>query len=238
MTKDLCGAAFLFSSLLLIPSAVLAQPQQFEVLELKAANYDPVAGIWHDSSGNGNDAIALVSAPALTPGQTLNGSAVVTFDGATTYLTLTTGISSGNFTCVASVRHSQPAVNTIVGGNTGAFQYRIGGNFQGQQEVLVRNIVNLAHSTTIVDPTVFSTVSVGLSSPIVNYTFRLDETDDPTIASPQFSAPTDTIGAAPSGSSVGEFYGGDIAEIRLYNTVLSETDRAAVEEEIRTTYEP
>jgi hypothetical protein len=27
-----------------------------EVLELKAANYDPVAGIWHDSSGNGNDA--------------------------------------------------------------------------------------------------------------------------------------------------------------------------------------
>jgi hypothetical protein len=50
-----------------------------------------------------------------------------------------------------------------------------------------------------------------------------------------FSAATNLIGAA-SGPS--EFYSGDIAEIRLYNTLLSDADRAAIEEEIRKTYEP
>jgi hypothetical protein len=50
-----------------------------------------------------------------------------------------------------------------------------------------------------------------------------------------FYAPTNMIGAA---SGPGEFYSGDIAEIRIYNTVLSDTDRATIEEQIRKTYEP
>ncbi len=132
-----------------------------------------------------------MSPPSLTPGQTLNGSPVVTFDG-TNFLTLTSGISSPTFTCFAYVRPAPVGINTIVGGRTGSFQYRIRGNFQGQQEVLVRNLVNLGHSNTIVDTTVFSTVSVAIG-PVA--TFRLNEAGDGS-ANNQFSAATDMIGAA------------------------------------------
>src|SRR6266404_1524486 len=128
MGKHLGRAALVFSLLLVTKSAVRAD----KVLELKSANYDPVAGVWSDSSGNGNDALGLVSPPSLNPGQTLNGSAVVTFDG-TNYLTLTSGISSAAFTCFAYVRPNPVGINSIVAGATGSFQYRIRGNFQGQQ---------------------------------------------------------------------------------------------------------
>lgn len=65
-------------------------------------------------------------------------------------------------------------------------------------------------------------------------TFRLAEATD---GAPEniFSAPTNLIGAA---SGPGEFYLGDIAEIRIYNEILSDADRATIEERIRTTYEP
>jgi hypothetical protein len=201
-----------------------------EVLELKAANYDPVAAVWSDSSGNGNDAMGLVSPPSLTPGQTPNGSAVVTFDG-TNFLSLTPGISSAGFTCFAYVRPMPGDSRTIVGGGTGAFQYRVGGDgFGDKQEVLQRNLVRLGESTTDVSTSNFSIISIAYGASA----FRLAEADDGTPRG-VFSAPTNLIGAA---SGPNEFYRGDIAEIRIYNQVLSEADRATIEEQIRKTYEP
>jgi hypothetical protein len=65
--------------------------------------------------------------------------------------------------------------------------------------------------------------------------FRLAEANDGVRANPVFPSATNLIGAA---SGPNEFYNGDIAEIRLYNTLLSDADRAAIEEEIRKSYEP
>src|SRR5438128_2460201 len=163
--------AVVFSLLLVITPAARAD----KVLELKSANYDPVAGVWSDSSGNGNDAFESVKQPALSPGQTLNGSAVVTFDGTSNFLTLTTGIKLSAYTCFAYVRPNPVGINTIVGGPNGSFQYRIRGNFQGQQEVLIRGLVNLGHSDTVIDTSVFSTISVAIGGVA---TFRLNQVDD------------------------------------------------------------
>src|SRR5438270_9944507 len=96
MGKYLASAVFVFALILGIMPAL----QAHELLELKAANYNPFTGVWRDSSGNGNDAIGLVSPPSFTHGQTPNGSAVATFDG-TNFLYLTQGISATGFTCFA-----------------------------------------------------------------------------------------------------------------------------------------
>jgi hypothetical protein len=225
MKKRLGSAALVFALLLVTAQAARADL----VLELKAANYDPAAGVWTDSSGNGNDALGLVSPPALTPGATLNGSPVVTFDG-TNSLTLQPGITADGFTCFAYVRPNPGDSRTIVGGGTGAFQYRIGGDgFGDKQEVLRRNLVRYGESTSPVSTTDFSIISIAFG----NSTFRVAEGNDGTPKGP-FTSPTNLIGAA---SGPNEFYSGDIAEIRIYNTVLGDTDRAAIEEEIRLTYE-
>jgi hypothetical protein len=206
--------------------------QAHEVLELKAANYDAITGVWRDSSGNGNDAIGLDSPPSLTHGQTPNGSAVVTFNG-TNFLTLTHSISAAGFTCFAYVRPTPGDSRTIVGGRTGSFQYRIGGDgFGDKQEVLQRNVQRLGESTTDVSTSRFSIISSAYAG--VGGPFRLGEADDGT---PRilFYAPIILVGAA---SGPAEFYIGDIAEIRIYNEILSDTDRAAIEEQVRKTYEP
>jgi hypothetical protein len=203
-----------------------------EVLELKVANYDPSTGIWSDSSGNGNDAMGLVSPPSVTTGQTPNGSAVVTFDG-TNFLTLNPGISATGFTCFAYVRPMPGDSRTIVGGGTGAFQYRIGGDgFGDKQEVLQRNLVRLGESTTDVSTSSFSIISIAFAAG--GGAFRLAEADDG-MPRTLFYAATNMVGAA---SGPGEFYSGDIAGIRIYNAVLSDADRATIEEQIRKTYEP
>ncbi len=172
MKKHLVSASFISSLLLLGTPAVDAD----EVLELKSANYDPAAGVWSDSSGNGNDAIGPVSPPSLTPGQTLNGSAVVTFDG-TNFLTLSPGLSSSGFTCFAYVRPNPGDSRTIVGGGTGSFQYRVGGDgFGDKQEVLQRNLVRLGVSLTDVSTTSFSIISITYGAG--GGSFRLAEAND------------------------------------------------------------
>lgn len=227
MQKYLSRAGIIVGLLLGMASTVCAD----EVLELKSANYDPIAGVWSDSSGLGNDALVTTSSPSLTPGATKNGSAVVTFDG-TNFLMLTPGISASGFTCFAYVRPNPGDSRTIVGGGTGSFQYRIGGDgFGDKQEVLQRNLVRLGESTTDVSTTDFSIISVTYAGG--GGSFRLAEAGD---GAPRnlFYAATNLVGAA---SGPGEFYNGDIAEIRIYNTVLSDADRATIEEQIRQTYE-
>jgi hypothetical protein len=227
MRRHLATAVLGFALAFVITPALCAD----EVLELKAANYDPSTGIWSDSSGNGNDAMGLVSPPSLTTGQTPNGSSVVTFSG-TNFLSLSPGISSGGFTCFAYVRPMPGDSRTIVGGGTGSFQYRVGGDgFGDKQEVLQRNLVRLGESMTDVSTSNFSIISIAYGGAA----FRLAEANDGTPQHTLFTAATNLIGAA---SGPNEFYSGDIAEIRIYNTVLGDADRATIEEEIRKTYEP
>lgn len=227
MRKHLGSCALVCAIVLVTASAVRAD----KILELKAANYDPCANVWSDSSGNGNDAVGTTSPPFLSPGQTPNGSPVVTFIGAN-FLTMTPGLSSVGFTCFAYVRPNSGDSRTIVGGGTGSFQYRVGGDgFGDKQEVLQRNLVRIAVSTTDVSTSDFSIISIAYSGG--GGPFRLAKANDGSLPM-YFYAATNLIGAA---SGPNEFYSGDIAEIRVYNTILSETERAAIEEEIRQTYE-
>jgi hypothetical protein len=151
----------------------------------------------------------------------------------TNFLYLTQGISATGFTCFAYVRPLPGDSRTILGGRTASFQYRIGGDgFGDKQEVLQRNVERLGESTTDVSTSRFSIISIGYAGG--GGPFRLAEADDGTPRT-LFYAPIILIGAA-SGPS--EFYIGDIAEIRIYNEVLSDADRATIEEQIRKTYEP
>jgi hypothetical protein len=160
---------------------------------------------------------------------------VVTFDGVSTFLAMNPGISAGAFTCFAYVRPMPGDSRTIVGGGTGSFQYRVGGDgFGDMQEVLQRNLVRLGVSNTPVDTSSGKFTIISITYSAAPGTFRIAETDDG-MPGFLFYSPTNLVGAA---SGPGEFYMGDIAEIRIYNEVLSDTDRATIEEAIRKTYEP
>jgi hypothetical protein len=205
------------------------------ILQLKSSDYNASTGVWLDSSGAMNDASQsnTVRRPTLVAGQTSNGSPVVRFDG-TEFLNLTSGITSSAFTIFAYVRPSElgDGSRSIVSGAGGSFQYRIGGDGHGTvQEALRRELANLGHSDTALSATGFNNINLAIDGS--GGTFRFNGTSDGTSSGGIFNSPTTFIGAA---NRPDEFFRGDIAEIRIYNTVLTADQRFAIEQELNTTY--
>lgn len=204
------------------------------LLDLQAANYNPTTGLWTDSSGNNDNASSLAgSRPTLVSGVTPNGSAAVNFTSGE-FLTLTSSIAespSGNGFTVFTYEASNGDGNskTIVsgGGTGGGFQYRVGGDGAGEvQEVLRQSQANLGHSNTALGTT-FHLIDVAANSS--GAAFRTDGAGDGTASGSAFGTPLSSIGTA----NGGEFYVGDIAEIRVYAGVLSSTDILSVEAQMR-----
>jgi hypothetical protein len=227
---------FLFVAMLLAP----ARAEADQILDLKATDYNPDTGIWVDSSPASNNATQAVLAnrPTLVAGQTPNGSAVVRFDG-NNFLRLTSGISSDAFTVLAYLRPSGPAdaPRTVFGGSatSGSFQYRIGGDgFGATQEALRQEQVNLGHSLTMLSSVAFNNVNVAIDG--TGGTFRFDGAADGTSSGSGFTSPSDLIGTRGLGGGIVESFAGDIAEIRVYNTVLTPAERAAIEQQFVDTY--
>ncbi len=211
---------------------LLATPMP--LLDLQAANYNATTGVWTDSSGNNDNASVLSgSKPTLVSGVTPNGSSAVKFISGE-FLTLTSSIAespSGNGFTVFSYEASNGDGNSktiISGGATGGgLQYRIGGDGSGEvQEVLRQGQANLGHSTTALGTT-FHLIDVAANSS--GAAFRTDGASDGTAGGSAFGVPLSSIGTA----NGGEFYVGDIAEIRVYAGVLSSTDILSVEAQMR-----
>lgn len=55
------------------------------IFQLKATDYDPLTGIWADSSGKGNHAVLVSGTVSLVEGQTPNGSGVLRFETPTVF---------------------------------------------------------------------------------------------------------------------------------------------------------
>jgi Concanavalin A-like lectin/glucanases superfamily len=210
------------------------------ILDLRPMNYNPVTGVWTDASAAHNDALQLNPAnrPTLVAGQTPSGAAVVRFDG-TSYLQLTSPISSQAFTIFAYLRPTGAADDkrTVFGGSSqfGSFQYRIGGDgFSTTQEALLQDLSNLGHSTTVLPTTAFSNINLAIDG--TGGTFRYNGAADGASLGSGFTNPSDLIGTRGLGAFAVESFTGDIAEILVYNTVLSTAQRATVEQQIFTTY--
>ena len=217
-------------------AAVSASPEL--LADYKATNYNPVTGVWSDSSGNGDNATVStgVTAPTLISNATPNGSSAVSFSGNNSYLDITTGLADGSgYTVLAFAEPTGIASGpawAVVGGGPGAMEYR----FQQQsgtgniQVLLKTDTLAYGTSNTGVSGTAFSMVGVATDN-TGNATFYLNgKADGTTTGTNAFSAPVDLLGATDSGAGAtpAEFFLGDIAEIQIYSGVLSGAQIQAV----------
>lgn len=216
------SAALLFAGISNAPAAL--------VLQLQAQNYNPATGTWTATVGSNALQATTANRPALGAGQTINASPAVQFDG-TDFLTLGTPIpnSASGYTAFAYLRTPNSAVaRTIFAGGNGSFQYRIGGDgLNLRQQNLRRGQVNLAGSSTDLSTTAFNNINSSITSGAGGSIFRLNGNPDGTDTDPgAFTADITQIGA---GSGPNEFFVGDIAEIRIYDSILTLAERQAVE---------
>jgi hypothetical protein len=214
------------------------------LLDLQASNYNASTGIWTDSSGNGNNAVAPAGDfPTVTASATPNHSSVVTFNGTTQYLNLTTSITSSTtgYTVFAYVEtpgngSSKAIVSAGTGsGSTNGFEYRIGGDSHGEvQELLAQSAANLGQSTTALTSGSFHLVDIAANNTGAN--FRLDGSANGSITygSEAFAPGISQIGNA----NAGEIFSGSIAEIRIYAGQLNSTDIATAESSMTAAYVP
>ncbi len=207
-------------------------------LKLEASNYDPVTGIWTDTSGNNNHATqgTAASRPSLVANQTANGSAAVSFDGADDSLNLLSAIpvtsDAAGYTVFAYVRPSDTSgdAKTIVSGTSGSLQYRI----VAKQNFVKTAVTSLGYSDTTLSTTVFNNISAQVND--TGGLYRLNGSPDGAPTSGHTFTPGITaIGR--NGANGGEQFRGQIAEIRVYDEQLSLAAIQAVEAEFTEAYE-
>ena len=204
------------------------------LVQLIATNYNPVSGGWIDSSGNGNNAqYSGASTPTLVPLATPNGdSAVNIASGSGQSFLLTTPLDpSSGYTIFAYVEPSNTSGrHALTGGSaSGALEYDI---YNGSQDYLTEYTKDIGQGTA----TNISTSSFSLIDLAVNFSggaFRLNGASDGSVAGATFSSDLTRIGNNEGG---GDGYIGQIAEIDIYNGVLSSMQISNIEAQMTANY--
>ena len=224
----------------LIMAAGLSANAQTLALQLKASNYNPLTGVWTDSSGNGNTATfangTLPTLAAVTP----NGSSAVDIIGANasygvgSHFGLLNPLSSASgYTVFAYIEAtgSSGSRQALTGGSgSGALEYDIYG---GHQDFLREYVQDVGSGTATVPTSSFSLVDLAVSSTLVG-SFNFNGSADGTTSSgTAFGNPITQIGNNEGG---GDYFNGYIAEIDIYQGVLNSTQIATVEANLTASY--
>lgn len=193
------------------------------VLQLQSTNYNATSGVWTDSSGNGNNATATGTLPALATGASPNGSPAVVFSGANP-LSLASSIPVGSYTILACLKPATGAgPYAVLGGASGSLEYRI---YNSKQDDLRQQQADLGSEATAMSTSAFDVIDTIVTGSGIS--FRLNGSADGTNAvSGAFTQPISAIGAR--ASSGGENFSGSICEIDIYSGVLTPVQIAAVE---------
>ena len=221
-----------FAAVALIGLASIASASTISLptplVDYAAANYNAATGVWADSSGNGNNAVQSVSAdrPTLLTDATPNGSAAVSFNGSQ-YLNITTPLSPQNgFTVLAfldpTAESSSNVILGVTNSNPGSFEYRLNG---GKQDILEATYFDLGSSDTVVPVNSWNNINVAANTS--GSSFRLNSQADGTAGG--YTPSSNGTGVIGASEYDGDFIG-NIAEIRVYGSVLSGTQRAAIEQ--------
>jgi len=165
---------------------------------------------------------------------------VLRFDGVDDALDLTNPITTtgaDGYTVFAYIRPSDDGNKTIVAGDSGSFHYRINFN-PDRQQLNTTDTLGLGTGTAVLptgESAAFSSANVQANN--VSGAFRLNGSADGTFSGDTFGA-IDTVGAKSLATAPNrEFFVGDIAEIRIYDTQLSLSEIEAVEAELLNTYQ-
>ncbi len=211
------------------------------LVDYKAVNYNASTGVWTDSSGNGDNATFTSAAggakPTLVSNATANGSSAVSFVtdttgamGITTPLDLTT---ASGFTIMTYTLWSNTSSNSIIGsGSAGSLNWRV---YSGNQEALRASVVGYGSGTNAVPQGAFSSLSIsGIDGAANSGIYRLNGAADGTFnPSNAFQGTISIIG---TGANFSPDFTGEIAEIQIYNSVLTLAQKQAVESQFLASY--
>ena len=204
------------------------------LVQLIATNYDPIGGGWTDSSGNGNNAYYEgTSNPTLASFVTSNGaSAVDVAVGGGSFLLSSSLDPSSGYTVFAYVMPSvvaNGARHALTGGSSsGALEYDF---YAGHQDYLREYLQDVGNGTAIIPTNSFSLVDVAVNSS--GAVFRLNGAPDATVAGATFGSALTRIG---NNEGSGDSFLGDIAEIDIYNGVLSSNQISMIESQLTAKY--
>lgn len=194
-----------------------------------ASDGDAVA-TWQDQSGNGNDATQSTGGSRPTYKTSIvNGLPVLRFNGFNS-LSLTATLAADPCTVLAVFRPDSSSVLTIVAGDTGGLQYRLDGL---QQRLVKTNTADMGFGTGTLSTSAFSSGGVRYSTSASQANLRLDGASDGDKTPLSLSNPFQWIG---SKATVSEAFSGDIAELLIYPSALSDADRGTTETYLASRY--
>ncbi len=212
-------------------AASLSANAQSLVLQLQAANYNPITGVWTDTSGNGDNATySGTSTPTLVADATPNGSSAVDFGNAGV-MALETAIPAGSYTAFAYVMPLDGGDHAIFGG-TGysSVEWR---TYQGHQNILNEWNAEIGAGSGTVSSSSFNLIDFTVSPS--GGAMNLNGTPDGTVAGFAPTAPITYIGNN-YGVGGGEAFAGDIAEIDIFSGVMTSTQISAEEAQLTAEY--
>lgn len=206
-------------------------------LLLDAENYDASTGTWTDTSGQGHHATQATAGnrPTKTAGA-INGKPVVTLDGVNDYL------SNASFPALGSGGRTVVVIGK--GGGAGFYPIALGatataGDLYGvTREIFVRCAVRVIDYTTATMDGAYKLITSTCITTTANNKLYVNGTE---IAASSFTSPGAintqsgfVIGNVPSLAAT--YFTGDIAQIRVYNKVLSSYEREILKQYVRSRY--
>lgn len=185
---------------------------------LSLANNDPVAS-WTDASGNSNHATQGTSGAQPTfKTNILNGLPVVRFDGVNDMLNLTTHLTSHAMTIIAVANKTGTGTQAIIVTDSNEIYAEVSTNWGSYLGDFLDGGSTLSSSFSVLSVVTrnYNDVDLVKNGSLVT---RVN-------GNTWYTRSGTAIGADPSGV---QFLGGDIAELLVYGSALSSTDRGNVE---------
>lgn len=216
----------------------------------------PNVTTWADQSGNSNNYVQATGGqqPTVTSAA-LNGRPAITFDGSSQFLTSPFQIGGAKTVVIVRKLASVPGASTICEAYTlkdasNNFSEAMFFNFSGYQPYSLCHNLNGLTSPTVGDAAALDTswhvgidtYNGGANTSTSSYTLTLDSVSQTLLASAAFNRiSTDlvTLGARATSANVGSSFAPvQIAEVLIYDHVLSGTDMTAVESYLNVRYFP
>jgi hypothetical protein len=201
------------------------------LVQLIASNYDG-SSVWTDTSGNGNNATySGGTAPTLATFVTPNGGSAVNITSGGGSFALASSLSaSSGYTVFAYVEPSSIiGRHALVGGSASvALEYDI---YNTNQDYLTEYTTDVGHGTAAIPTNSFSLIDLAVNSS--GGAFRFNGASDASVAGATFTQPITRIG---NNHGFGDGYVGNIAEIDIYNGVLTAIQISNVEAQLTAKY--
>jgi hypothetical protein len=189
---------------------------------------------WKDQTVNGNIASQANTSdqPALVP-NTLNGHAVVRFNGSSDYLATSSVVSTSSPFTIFVVSTLGNAPGPIYNGNSAGSGYGLYCQNTADYGALYGGRTNLTFGATVTSGEQLQEIE-NISSNVT--TFYQNGTQSGNTASSGLNTPTGATYIGGVNSNASNLFSGDIAEVLIYNRALSTSERQQVEQYLLTQY--